>query len=263
MLSCKMQGHGALLVLVHGIASDSRYFDPAVELLKEHFTVVTYDRRGYSDSPAAPNALFDTETQGADLQAVINAVSEAPVLLAACSAGGLVALECAIHDPARVRLLVLYEPPIAATPQLRLELHEWQREIAKLRMQEQSLQVLKSLHQVSGGADDTEHHTELGSLRRNLDNLDVFLAKEQDSFLSWSWSHTDPIALQMPCVLAVGKDDQAGLFSRMGESAARQLGATFVRLQGYHNLAWEKPEVFSDFLNRCDSSPACQPIPID
>lgn len=52
-LFCRREGSGPILLLIHGVACDSEFFRETLKLLAETFTVISYDRRGYSRSIAA------------------------------------------------------------------------------------------------------------------------------------------------------------------------------------------------------------------
>ena len=52
-LFCRREGSGPFLLLIHGVACDSEFFRETSKLLAETFTVISYDRRGYSRSIAA------------------------------------------------------------------------------------------------------------------------------------------------------------------------------------------------------------------
>ena len=52
-LFCRREGSVPILLLIHGVACDSEFFRETSKLLAETFTVISYDRRGYSRSIAA------------------------------------------------------------------------------------------------------------------------------------------------------------------------------------------------------------------
>ena len=61
-------GDGPAIVLVHGSWGSHRNWDPVVPGLAEHFRVITYDRRGHSDSGHPPGQGHFSE-DAADLAA--------------------------------------------------------------------------------------------------------------------------------------------------------------------------------------------------
>jgi pimeloyl-ACP methyl ester carboxylesterase len=107
------EGEGPPLVLVHGDWSDHTTWQTVVPALAESFRVVSYDRRGYSQS-SRPAELGSTRDQEDDLAALIEALGLAPAHVVATSFGGVVALGLATRRPELMRSLVIHEPPLMA-----------------------------------------------------------------------------------------------------------------------------------------------------
>jgi pimeloyl-ACP methyl ester carboxylesterase len=83
-----VRGHGPPLLLVMGATGDGGHFDALAELLAEHFTVVTYDRRGNGRSP--PPAGWRTtspEEQADDAAALLDALGTGPAAVFGTSSG--------------------------------------------------------------------------------------------------------------------------------------------------------------------------------
>ena len=102
-------GSGPPLIIVDG-ALCHRGFGPSAQLadaLADHFTVITYDRRGRGESD---NTLpYAVEREVEDIQALIEAAG-APVFLLGVSSGAALALEAANRGLA-VSKLAIYEAP--------------------------------------------------------------------------------------------------------------------------------------------------------
>jgi pimeloyl-ACP methyl ester carboxylesterase len=103
-------GVGEPLVLVHGSWSDHTVWDPLVPLLSERFEVVSYDRRGHSDSeqPASQGSVAEDAD---DLAALIVALELEPAHVVANSFGGLIALNAAARRHDLFQRASLHEPP--------------------------------------------------------------------------------------------------------------------------------------------------------
>ena len=102
-------GEGPPLVLVHGGFSDhATNWQGVRRRLRERFTVCAVARRGRGETSATQGHSVDDES--GDVAAVVRAAGQ-PVFLLGHSYGGVCALGAAALDPARVRKLVLYEPP--------------------------------------------------------------------------------------------------------------------------------------------------------
>lgn len=99
------------IVLVHGSWVDHETWALVVPLLAESFRVLTYDRRGHSQSePPSGEGTFDQDV--ADLAALIEHLDFAPAVLVGNSYGAIVALGLAARRPELIRRLSIHEPPL-------------------------------------------------------------------------------------------------------------------------------------------------------
>jgi len=103
-------GEGPSLVLVHGAMGDHESTWEAVKgLLSLRFTVYAMDRRGRGETTAPQDRRLEDEF--GDVAALIQAAG-APAFLLGHSGGAHCAMGGAAANPALVRKLVLYEPPV-------------------------------------------------------------------------------------------------------------------------------------------------------
>ena len=103
-------GEGEPVVLAHGSWGDHHNWDLVVPELAKQFRVITYDRRGHSDSERpATQGSFDEDAD--DLAALIRGLGIAPVYMIGNSGGSIISLKCAIRHPEVIRALVVHEPP--------------------------------------------------------------------------------------------------------------------------------------------------------
>ena len=123
-------GTGIPLVLVHGSWGSHHNWDPVVSGLAEHFRVVTYDRRGHSDSER-PSGQGHFSEDVADLAALIEQLGIAPAWLVGNSSGAVVTLKLAAALPDMIRGVLVHEPPMMDL------LEDGSREAAAWKAQEQ------------------------------------------------------------------------------------------------------------------------------
>ena len=102
---------GEPLVLVHGSWIDHRNWNPVIPFLSQSFRVLTYDRRGHSQSerPTFQGCIRDDV---ADLAALIETLGLTPAHIVGSSFGGSIVLWLAGERPELFRSLIVNEPPL-------------------------------------------------------------------------------------------------------------------------------------------------------
>jgi pimeloyl-ACP methyl ester carboxylesterase len=103
--------HGVPVVLVHGSWADHRNWDGVVPALARRFRVLTYDRRGHSQSErvATPGSV---EEDVADLAALMTSQHLTPAHVVGNSFGASIALKLAAKQPDLFASLTIHEPPL-------------------------------------------------------------------------------------------------------------------------------------------------------
>ena len=99
------------LVLVHGSWASHHNWDLVVSSLAESFRVLTYDRRGHSESQRL-TAQGSVREDVADLAALIEKLGLAPAWVAGNSFGASITLRLAGERPELFRGLIVHEPPL-------------------------------------------------------------------------------------------------------------------------------------------------------
>jgi pimeloyl-ACP methyl ester carboxylesterase len=102
---------GDLLVLVHGSWGDHHNWDAVVPAFARSFRVLTYDRRGHSQSER-PVEQGSVEEDVADLAALIENVGADAAHIVGNSFGGSIVLRLAGERPDLFRSLIVHEPPL-------------------------------------------------------------------------------------------------------------------------------------------------------
>jgi pimeloyl-ACP methyl ester carboxylesterase len=115
---------GDLLVLVHGSWGSHHNWDSVVPAFQQSFRVLTYDRRGHSQSER-PGGQGHVEEDVADLAALIDHIGCGPAHIAGNSFGAAIVLRLAGERPDVFRSLIAHEPPL-----FRLLEHEPQAQAA-------------------------------------------------------------------------------------------------------------------------------------
>lgn len=109
---------GPVLLLIPGGGGDVAPFAGIGDELADRYTVVAYERRGFSRSPLdKPLGPGDDERRIAvdaeDAHRLLGHLAAEPAYVFGSSSGAIVALELMTRHPDDVRLLLPHEPPVA------------------------------------------------------------------------------------------------------------------------------------------------------
>jgi pimeloyl-ACP methyl ester carboxylesterase len=109
-------GSGPLLLCIPGADGRGAVFHDVARYLSHRFTVVCYDRRGFSQSQHVGVQDFKNRlsVDAEDASALIAHLSTEPVAVFGTSSGAIVATQLLIQHPDRVRTLIAHEPPAFA-----------------------------------------------------------------------------------------------------------------------------------------------------
>lgn len=99
------------LVLVHGSWGSHHSWDPVVPKFAESFRVLTYDRRGHSESER-PSGQGSMREDAADLAALIEHLRLGPAWVAGNSFGASITLRLADERADLLRGIIAHEPPL-------------------------------------------------------------------------------------------------------------------------------------------------------
>lgn len=270
-LFCRREGSGPTLLLIHGVACDSEFFRQASAILAEYFTVISYDRRGYSRSiPAEGETDFSVWAHAEDAAEIIRAELKrkqmenqrgelaegieaaersnedtgnvSGIFVAGCSAGGAVTAALATKYPELVRQVFLHEPLMRGSGELAAEQDAFWENLRKGAEKHRIITCMMHFVNAMGGMNRDKAGQSMEQQSRNLKNLELFLEKEMDSFSSLK---LDDFDISVPVTVACGSDDKTGMFHRSAYQAAEAKGWKHRIVPGYHNFASDEPEVFA------------------
>src|SRR5262249_56215811 len=79
-----------------------------------HYTVATYDRRGFSRSQLVGQQDYDhrLETDADDVRSLIEHLTDEPAIVFGASTGALIALQVLAWSSSVVRMVVTLDPPV-------------------------------------------------------------------------------------------------------------------------------------------------------
>ena len=103
------------IVLANSLGTTMQMWQPQLEALGEHYSVLCYDMRGHGESSVMPGA-YSLDRLGCDLIALLDSLELSSVYFCGLSIGGMIAQWLAVRHPERVEALVLANTSAYAGP---------------------------------------------------------------------------------------------------------------------------------------------------
>lgn len=123
-------GAGPVLLLLHGVTRCGADWDPLLPALAKHWKVIALDQRGHGTSLRARSYLVTDYV--ADVVRFVQEETAASVVIFGHSLGAMVAAAVAAELPARVRGIILEDPPFH-TMGNRIASSTWQAQFTGMR----------------------------------------------------------------------------------------------------------------------------------
>lgn len=240
--------HGApVVVLIHGLGGDAKFWTAEQAALAQHFRVLAVDLRG-SGLSTGFDAPFSIEDLASDIVSLLDELGIASAHVAGFSLGGVVAQAVALAAPTRVARLVLAATFSTVNPQARLFLDALARLYAGGASPEQMYDLIvpwlfserflsepRAEPFLTYVEDPTDKQTTADWLRL----LDAMLRFDARARLG---------AIAMPTLIISGDEDR--LASANDADALHQAipGSAHQIMQGGHLMNVESPEAFISAL---------------
>ena len=183
-LYCEVRGSGPVLLMIPGGPMDAGGFAALAERMADQYTVVTYDCRGNSRSPAAGSwADLTVQVMADDAQRLLAAVGSAPAFVLGSSGGATYGLDLVARYPDSVRTLVAHEPPVSQLLPDAARWHAFNEEIGVTYRRDGVFPALQRFTEGVGfggepAAPDPEPRPEAAEAsRRTQGNLELFAGR--------------------------------------------------------------------------------------
>lgn len=235
-------GSGPVLLLIPGGNGDAVPFERLADALADRYTVVAYDRRGFSrsrlDGPVPERRI---ETDSDDAQRLLNHLSAEPAYVFGSSSGAIVALDLVCRHPLRCRTVIAHEPPITTVLPDAAQWLEFFDEIYDTYCRFGADAAMRNFSARMGirGIGQRPRAAEVGlagleMVDRARRNRDFWLQHELRQYPRFVPYAAALKAVLRKLVLAGGRDSRMSFTYRPNTVLADQLGATVVDFPGGH-----------------------------
>ncbi|HEY3059282.1 MAG TPA: alpha/beta hydrolase [Chloroflexota bacterium] len=235
----EIRGRGPTLLLISGGASDADQWSAIAPMLADDFTVLTYDRRGYSRSSRPANWTSTSVTEQADdADALLRSLDLSPAAIFGHSGGASIACSLVARHPETVRHALLYEPPLlAVVPRGDDVLTAMRDSIERAMAEGGAARALEAF--IRGNAGDRAFEewcaaSEPAAYERTLGNATVFFDLELPAFVRFVPDVAAMRRAGVPVTVLIGTEDLETWVGAAGRWLASETGAKLVELPGGH-----------------------------
>jgi pimeloyl-ACP methyl ester carboxylesterase len=256
-LHYQVRGQGPALLLIPGSNGDADLFDAVADLLADRYTVISYDRRGFSRSPltGSPETAWG-ETHVNDARRLLETVAGGPSYVFGSSAGAVIGLALISQSPDLVTRLVAHEPPLAEVLPDAAKWRAFFEEVYDTYRRDGAGPAMQ-MFMTGIGADSLQRPADINPelIRRISGNTDFFLRHE----VRQAPGHRPDLAAldaqQERIVMAGGRDSRQHFPYRPALTLAGRWRKSVIDFPGDHVGYWSHPAEFATTLTTALTSP--------
>jgi pimeloyl-ACP methyl ester carboxylesterase len=261
----EVRGSGPVLLMIPGGPADGTVFTPAVPLLTDDYTVVTYDPRGIARSTLDdPTQDVPIEVQSDDAHRLLSAISTKPAYVCGSSGGAITGLALITQHADQVYTLVAHEPPLtellpdrarfrAATDDIYDTYRRdgpgpaMQKFLATVQAFAGSVKDPGEANEGSPGAPDSETNVAPDQMQATIE---LFLGHMIRPITRYRPDAAALRAASTRVVVAFGQESTGQAAHRAAVALANLLGTTIVEFPGGHGPFMSHPDAFARTLHR-------------
>ncbi|TDC40395.1 alpha/beta hydrolase [Micromonospora sp. 15K316] len=254
----EVRGYGPPMLCIPTGNGDATPLGPLADSLAKHYTVITYDRRGFSRSPVfeptEDHRRVDVDAHDARL--LVDHLCDKPAEVFGTCSGGIVALALLQAHPHRLHTVVVHEPPLAS---ILPDAEQWLAFYDNLYLtyRERGIDAAREVFRDHVGLEGETRPPK--DVQLPPDQLEQLLARLRRNQVFWYEHETRSFPAYRPdlttlrrhsdqLVLAGGTTSREQYAYRPNMELARLLGLTMVDLPGGHVGHVTHPYEFADRL---------------
>jgi acetyltransferase/esterase len=250
-LHYQVDGNGPVMLLIPGATGSAVSFQRLTEHLATDFTVVAYDRRGFSRSglDGAQDYERRLETEADDARRLIEQVG-APATVFGSSSGAIIALALLARHPAAVRTLVPHEPPAVRLLPDGQKWVDFFLEVYGLYRESGIEPALRRFREQAFGETDRQAMARAPANESTLANARYWFEHELRQYpdVALDIDVLRPHAGRI--VLTAGRESRGSVTQRVSVELGKRLGLDLIELPGGHVGFLSHPAEFARELLR-------------
>jgi len=250
----EVHGEGAPVLLIHGLGSSTRDWEPQVPALAAAYKVIAFDVRGHGRSEK-PRQRYSVKLFADDTAALIRALGIAPIHVVGISMGGMIAFQLAADAPELVRsLAIVNSGPAMPIKTFAQRLMIWSRvAIVRVRGMRKMGEVLATRL-----LPEPEHAAARAQfIERWADNDPRAYLAALHGLVNWTVMDALP-RIARPVLVLTGDKDYTPLAFKQAYTAMMPEAELVVIDDARHFMPIERPEPFNrallSFLDRVEAA---------
>ncbi|MGV3128870.1 alpha/beta fold hydrolase [Staphylococcus simulans] len=266
VLRYDMIGQGPILLFIPGASGINDSYIEGAQALKQDYTVILPDRRGYGASeltaplPASianPKDTYRLKQDVQDMKAILESITDQPVTVFATDTGAAAALQFALDYPEWIETLLLHEPlNVSVLPDAEAYASQAEQIVrtamiegvpAAMRQYESMVQPTQADMNVlveNTIAPCAVCSPDTAQLRSRA-STEIWLQYELRQYMNYSFVFTQDKALATNIIVAQGEDSKGSLGYEAARYFSHVLKAPMVQVPGGHYGYAQQPEAFA------------------
>ena len=260
-LSCRDDGQGPPVVLLHGVGGDRLIWNEVATSLSRAYRVIIPDLRGHGRSPAPPGSEFTLAEMAGDLLHLLDEKKVDSAHWVGLSAGGFLALRLTLDHPERTRSLALVSSAAYLDAHSQAVMERWWSTSAEEGPDAFALRLLKDVYY----PDWVEAHIDV------VDQVnEEARSRDYRSAVAWGRSlrgfdeRNSITAIRKPTLIVQAMDDQV-MDASHGRILRQSIPGSVIRIlaETGHLIPIERPkelvEALTEHLERAETLPRAHP----
>jgi pimeloyl-ACP methyl ester carboxylesterase len=247
-LTCREEGLGPPLVLLHGVVGNRTVWNSVIPLLSKRFRVLAPDLRGHGRTPAPPGSEFTFPEMEGDLLGFLDAKKVERAHLVGLSGGALLGLVFALDHADRVGSLTMISGSAYTDSHTRAVADRWEEVYAKEGPDRFALRLLKDLYY----PDWIEEHLDFADeLREEVRHRDMSPAIQWADSMKRFDERNRIASLKLPTLIVQAMDD-AVVDASHGRILRQSIPGAQIRIlaQTGHIVPVERPRETAEAIEK-------------